>query len=101
MKGGYIILDIKKCQFTLSDDESEYIANNNYAKNIVSAVWNTQKAVLVENLSSLGGSFDLCKGSGFCHFEVSGTDSVGLALPIVGSDTLIQFRSNGTISISN
>lgn len=100
MKGGYIILDIKKCQFALNEDESEYIANNNYAKNIISAVWNTQKPVLIENLSSLGGSFEVCKGSGFCHLEVSGTDYIGLVLPN-SDETTIVFSSNGTISISN
>lgn len=100
MKGGYIILDIKKCQFALNEDESEYIANNNYAKNIVNAVWNTQKPVLVENFSSLGGSFTNYKGSDFCRLS-SNTDEnyISMILPDGANETPIYFNSNGTISI--
>lgn len=101
MKGGYIILDIKKCQFTLNDDESEYIANNNYAKNIIKAIWNTQKPVLVENLSALGSSYAGFKGSGFCKMDTSAQDYIVLALPDSGNETSIYFNINGTISIGN
>lgn len=100
MKGGYTILDIKKCEFALNAGETEYVANNSYAKNIVNAVWNSQKPVLIENLSSLGGDFEVCKGSGFCYIDVSGTDYIGLSLPN-SNGTTIEFDSNGTISIIN
>lgn len=100
MKGGYIILDIKKCQFTLTEDESDYIANNNYAKNIINAIRNGQKAVLVENLSSLGGSFADFMGSGFCRMVSSNQDYICLELPN-DAGTSIFFISSGRISITN
>ena len=98
MKGGYIILDIKKCQFVLN--ESEYIANNNYAKNIVSAVWNNQKPVLVENWSALGGRYANYKCSGFCRIFTSSPNYICLELPDSG-EISIFFNSNGTITIDN
>lgn len=100
MKGGYIILDIKKCQFALNEDESEYIANNNYVKNIVSAVWNTQKAVLVENWNALGGRYASYKGSGFCRMLTSSPNYVCLELPDSG-ETSIYFNKIGNITIDN
>lgn len=100
MKGGYTILDIKKCEFALNAGETEYIANNTYAKNIVSAVWNSQKPVLVENLTALGGSFASYKGSGFCKVLTSTDSNICLGLPDSGQ-TSIFFNSDGTISIDN
>lgn len=100
MKGGYIILDIKKCQFALNEDNSDYISNNNYAKNIINAIRNGQKAVLVENLTSLGGSFAENMGSGFCRMATSGENYIKMELPN-DAGTSIFFNNTGTISITN
>lgn len=100
MKGGYTILDIKKCEFALNAGETEYVTNNTYAKNIVNAVWNGQKSVLVENLAALGSSYTSYKGSGFCKMLTSTDNYICLELPDSGQ-TSIFFNSDGTITIDN
>lgn len=99
MKGGYTILDIKKCEFVLNEDETEYVAFNNYTKSFAQGLYSSNKVVLVENLNSL---FSGDYGSGFMsnpsiplNFEYFNYE-----LPNY-SRTSIYIHKDGHITIAN
>lgn len=102
MKGGYIILDIKKCQFTLNEDESEYTSNNNYSKDFSNALYKTNKTVLIENINTLDSAYSSYKNALFVKAVSMYTDGsyISFSLP-VGSEPSVFVYANGTITIDN
>lgn len=79
-----------------------FYAQNQYTKDFATALYKSNKTVLIENLNTLSDTYSKYKNSLFAkdtHLYTDGT-YINFSLP-VGSEPTVYVYANGTITIDN